>query len=223
VVLFSASVAVIWLGYGTSREKTILATAVAIFLLAVIGFGEWRLHSEQQNVSWVSVGLLASDLPENMLPSEPGDAQRSMQDHAGQVQALLQQGAQVVVAPEKIVVLQEENIKAVDDLFAQAAAASSSDVVIGVARCAPKEWLNEARLHAGACSCTRLQEAPYVAALRIKIHRWQLANNSAEPSGLWGVTICKDMDFPGLSREYGQEGGGRRCPVASKNKKRGPG
>ncbi|HWY24974.1 MAG TPA: nitrilase-related carbon-nitrogen hydrolase, partial [Nevskia sp.] len=26
------------------------------------------------------------------------------------------------------------------------------------------------------------------------------------PSGLWGVQICKDMDFPELSREYGNDG-----------------
>jgi apolipoprotein N-acyltransferase len=29
-----------------------------------------------------------------------------------------------------------------------------------------------------------------------------------QPSGLWGVIICKDMDFPGLSREYGRDGVG---------------
>ncbi len=29
-----------------------------------------------------------------------------------------------------------------------------------------------------------------------------------EPSGLWGVAICKDMDFPGLSRWYGSAGTG---------------
>jgi apolipoprotein N-acyltransferase len=29
-----------------------------------------------------------------------------------------------------------------------------------------------------------------------------------QPSGLWDVTSCKDMDFPGLSREYGRDGGG---------------
>ena len=27
-----------------------------------------------------------------------------------------------------------------------------------------------------------------------------------EPSGRWGLQICKDMDFPGLSREYAAEG-----------------
>jgi apolipoprotein N-acyltransferase len=27
-----------------------------------------------------------------------------------------------------------------------------------------------------------------------------------EPSGTWGITICKDMDFPQLSREYAREG-----------------
>ena len=57
-----------------------------------------------------------------------------MSQYAAKVQALLKQDAQVVVAPEKIVVVQDENINAVDDLFATLAAASGSHVVIGVAR-----------------------------------------------------------------------------------------
>jgi hypothetical protein len=150
------------------------------------------LGSEQHNVSWVLVGPLASDLPGNMLPSQPGDAQRLMQDSAGQVQTILQQGAQVV-APEKIAVVQEENIKAVDDLFAQAAAASSSDVVIGVPSCTQGMAQRGARLHA---SCTCLREAPYVAALRIKICRRQLANNSAETERFVGRDDLQRYGFP---------------------------
>jgi apolipoprotein N-acyltransferase len=130
-----------------AAKKGGLAAGAAIFLLAAIGFGEWRLHAPQR-AEWVSVGLLASDLPQNMLPSDPQDAQRLMSQYAAQVQELLKQGAQVVVAPEKIVVVQDENIKAVDDLFATLAAVSSSQLVIGVARHAPKEWLNEARIYA---------------------------------------------------------------------------
>ncbi len=29
-----------------------------------------------------------------------------------------------------------------------------------------------------------------------------------EPSGIWGIEICKDMDFPQLSRQYGADGVG---------------
>jgi apolipoprotein N-acyltransferase len=148
-MLFAATLAALCSGYGSSREKGVLAVGVAIFLLAILGFGEWRLHAPQK-AEWVSVGLLASDLAQNILPSEPEDAQRLMSQYAAQVQALLKQGAQVVVAPEKIVVVQDENIKAVDDLFATLAAASGGHVVIGVARHAPKEWLNEARIYAPA-------------------------------------------------------------------------
>jgi apolipoprotein N-acyltransferase len=176
-----------------------------VFGLGALLFRRWvrggkpgaaALGSEQHNVSWVSVGLLASDLPGNMLPSQPSDAQRLMQDYAGQVQTLLQQGAQVVVAPEKIAVVQEENIKAVDDLFAQAAAASSSDVVIGVPSCTQRMAQRGARLHAGAYSCTCLREAPYVAALRIKIYRRQLANNSAETERFVGRDDLQRYGFP---------------------------
>lgn len=36
-----------------------------------------------------------------------------------------------------------------------------------------------------------------------------------EPSGKWGVEICKDMDFPRLSREYSQDGIGMLIVSAS--------
>jgi apolipoprotein N-acyltransferase len=208
MMLFAATVAALSSGYGTSREKGRLAVGVAIFLLAVIGFGEWRLHAPQK-AEWVSVGLLASDLPQNMMPSKPEDAQRLMSEYAAQVQTLLKEGAQVVVAPEKIVAVQDENIKAVDDLFATAASASGSEVVVGVARQAPKEWLNEARVYTPGTASPLIYEKhhmlpPFESKFTVGTSRTVLQ----QPSGLWGVTICKDMDFPGLSREYGRDGVG---------------
>jgi apolipoprotein N-acyltransferase len=101
LMLFAATLAALCSGYGSSREKGVLAVGVAIFLLAILGFGEWRLHAPQK-AEWVSVGLLAS-----------------------------------------------------------------GKFTVGNSR-------------------TTLQQ----------------------PSGLRGVTICKDMDFPGLSREYGRDGVG---------------
>lgn len=41
-----------------AAKKPIWRPPSRFFFLAVIGFGDWRLHSEQKNVSWVSVGLL---------------------------------------------------------------------------------------------------------------------------------------------------------------------
>lgn len=208
MMLVAATVAALSSGYGTSREKGRLAAGVAIFLLAVIGFGEWRLHAPQK-AEWVSVGLLASDLPQNIMPSKPEDAQRLMSEYAAQVQTLLKEGAQVVVAPEKIVVVQDENIKAVDDLFATAASAFGSEVVVGVARHAPKEWLNEARVYTPGTASPLIYEKhhmlpPFESKFTVGSSRTVLQ----QPSGLWGVTICKDMDFPGLSREYGRDGVG---------------
>ena len=112
VLLPASTIAALWSGFGTSHQKSILATAVTIFLLAIMGFGEWRLHAVPNDGALVRVGLLASDLPENTLPTQPEDAQRLMREYAVQARSLLKQGAQVVVAPEKIVVVQEENIKA---------------------------------------------------------------------------------------------------------------
>ena len=149
---------------------------------------EWRLHAPQK-AEWVSVGLPASDLAQNMLPSEPEDAQRLMSQYAAQVQALLKQGAQVVVAPEKIVVVQDENIKAVEDLFATLAVVSGGHVVIGVARHAPKEWLNEARIYAPANPRPLTYEMhhmlpPFESKFTVGNSRTTLQ----QPSGLWGCS-----------------------------------
>jgi apolipoprotein N-acyltransferase len=203
LMLFAATLAALCSGFGSSLEKGVLAVGVAIFLLAILGFGEWRLHAPQK-AEWVSVGLLASDLPQNIPPSEPEDAQRLMSQYAAQVQALLKRGA-----PEKIVVVQDENIKAMDDLFATLAAASGGHVVIGVARHTPKEWLNEARIYSPANPRPLTYEKhhmppPFESKFAVGNSRTTLQ----QPSGLWGVTICKHMDFPGLSREYGREGVG---------------
>jgi apolipoprotein N-acyltransferase len=190
-MLFAATLAALCSGYGSSREEGALAAGAAIFLFAAIGFGEWRLHAPQR-AEWVSVGLLVSDLPQNILPSDP---QRLMSQYAAQVQALLKQGAQVVV---------DENIKAVDDLFAALAAAFGP----GGDRCGPpcsQGWLNEARIYAPAKPRPLTYEKhhmlpPFESKFTVGNSRTVLQ----QPSGLWGVTICKHMDFPGLSREYGR-------------------
>ncbi len=195
MMLFAATVAALSSGYGTSREKGRLAVGVAIFLLAVIGFGEWRLHAPQK-AEWVSVGLLASDLPQNIMPSKPEDAQRLMSEYAAQVQTLLKKGAQVVVAPEKIVVVQDENIKAVDDLFASAASASGSEVVVGVARQAPKEWLNEARIYTPGTASPRIYEKHHMLTVRIEVHGWELANGAATTQRSMGRHHLQRHGFP---------------------------
>ena len=209
IMLFAATVATLFSVYAPTHAKSVLAASAAIFLLLVLGFGEWRLHAPLNGGASVSVGLLASDLPQNTMPSKPEDAQRLMSEYAAQVQALLQQGAQVVVAPEKIVLLQDENSKSVDDLFAAQASASGSALVIGVARHAPNEWLNEARIYTPANVSPLLYEKHHM--LPPFESKFTVGNSRTilqQPSGLWGVTICKDMDFPGLSREYGRQGVG---------------
>lgn len=209
IMLFAATVATLFSGYATSREKSVLAASVAIFLLLVVGFGEWRLYAPKNGSASVSVGLLASDSPQNAMPSKPEDAQHLMSEYAAQVQTLLKQGAQVVVAPEKIVVVQDENIKAVDDLFAASSSSSGGEIVIGVARGAPNEWLNEVRVYTPANASPLLYEKhhmlpPFESKFTVGKSRTVLQ----QPSGVWGVTICKDMDFPALSREYGRQGVG---------------
>ena len=56
VLLFPATIAAICVVPGQSRPKKILAASVGVFLLAVLGFGAWRLHARHPHTlsAWLS-------------------------------------------------------------------------------------------------------------------------------------------------------------------------
>jgi len=63
-----------------------------------------------------------------------------------------------------------------------------------------------AHLRAGEPWTANFRKTPHAPALPIQIYGRELANHAATARRSLGVTICKDMDFPGLSRECGRDG-----------------
>ena len=79
---------------------------------------------------------------------------------------------------------------------------------MGVVHIAPDAKWNEARIYSPS-SPVRVYEKhhmlpPFESPLKPGTTRtlWK------EPSGIWGVTICKDMDFPAMGRDYANDGAG---------------
>jgi apolipoprotein N-acyltransferase len=208
VLLFSASLAAIRVAPGKTQQKQLLAVLTAVFLAAVLGFGTWRLHSSRP-ASLATVALIASDLRENELPSTQDDALRLFRDYAAQIDALTGQNVQAIVIPEKIAVVLPAYLSEVDSLFSAAAARTGAIVVVGLVRRDSNGLWNEARIYSPDGSPARTYEKhhmlpPFESKFTIGTSRTLLP----ESSGLWGVAICKDMDFPRLSRQYGLEGTG---------------
>ena len=134
------------------------------------------------------VGLLASDLRQNILTEEHTDTLRLLRDYSSQAEGLAAQGAQVIVMPEKIAVVPDSDLREVDPLLQSAAVKTGSSIVVGVIHPAAGAKWNEARLYSPNGTIRTYAKhhmlPAYEGNLTVGTERteWQ------EPSGLWGIT-----------------------------------
>jgi len=208
IFLFAATGAAL-LNRGPMSTKIPVAVGVAIFLAGVLGFGGWRLAATPKDSTSVKVGLVASDSPENIRADSPAEAQAIFQRYADQLKPLAAQGVKLFVLPEHSGPVTDATQAHVDDFFGGLAKETGAYVTIGVDRISPNVSWNQERLYS--------PQGELVAAYN-KHHLLPPWENEFTPdvkravfnasSGKWGLQICKDMDFPRLSREYAQDGVG---------------
>ncbi len=203
----AGAVAAILSGWGTQRLRMALGIGTAAFALLVVGWGELRLRAPLPGQT-ITVGLIASDAPANLRPRNPAQIEKTFADYAAQAQVLIRKGARVIVLPEKNAIVSGDTVGAVDRILG-GVAASGAIVATGVERWTDRAKLNELRVYG---SDGRLQ-ATYEKHHMLPPFESNLLPGTSlsilrEPSGTWGLEICKDMDFPALSRQYGREGAG---------------
>lgn len=206
LLLPAATIAALVSSPATPRKKRSIALGLAIACAAVLGYGWGRLRLAPAAPS-VIVGLLASDTPENVFPQTPEQTPRLMRDYLDQARSLAAEGAQVIVLPEKLgVVMGPQLTSDLDSAFGRAAQETGSEIVVGVIRRTPTARLNEARVYPGAGPAPLLYEKEHM----LPAFESEFAPGTGrlsfdKQSGKWGVEICKDMDFPRLSRNYGAD------------------
>ena len=114
----------------------------------------------------------------------------------------------MVVLPEKIARLSESGLAQVDALFSSAASSKHVAIDLGVVRKTANGAFNSSRFY----SAEGKLEANYNKHhLLVGVEPERPGDKRVvlnEPSGRWGLQICKDMDFPQLSRQYGAEDAG---------------
>lgn len=198
LMLFAAALALL------PRSRLIGGLGLAVVALSLIG-GEIRLLRPQPR-QLVKVGLVASDLKENQGVADPGEAAaRLFADYAREAASLSLQGAQIVVVPENLAVVVSPGD---DHAFQEAADSSGIQIVAGMLHVESDRKYNEARLytpHAPALAYDKQHllppfESPFTPGSSLV---WQ-----ERPEGVWGLSICKDMDFTNPARRYGAAGAG---------------
>jgi apolipoprotein N-acyltransferase len=188
---------------GVNREqKTLIVISTLTLLCGVLLFGVHRLHTDAGGNS-VTVGLIASD--GTVFARGPAVVEL-VRGYAAQVPLLETKGAEVIVIPEKIGGFGEVEVAATDRILGEAAKLSGVTIVAGLQHL-PN--LNELRVYGPDGRF----EAAYEKHHMLPVFEADLLPGTTRvnmdvPSGRWGFTICKDMDFPKLSREYGRDGAG---------------
>ncbi len=208
ILLFAATVAVL-LGSGPRRQKTALAATAAIFFLCVFGYGFLRLARSPKNAPTVKVGLVASD-DSNMVLAFTPEQSLGMYDRFGkEIRTLQGRGIQMFVLPENSGPVTDASVAATDEKLGGMAKEAHAFVAIGVARIGPKLSWNEERLYApdGTLAAT-YDKHHLLPPFENQFTPASARTTLKEPSGIWGLQICKDMDFPLLSREYARDGVG---------------
>ena len=95
----------------------------------------------------MTVGLVASDLRQNILAEHSADALRLLHDYAGQAELLATAGARAIVIPEKIAVLLDSDLPQPDSLLQSTADKNNALIIVGVIHPTTGAKWNEARLY----------------------------------------------------------------------------
>ena len=200
--LFPASIAAITAPKVRPGQKALIALSMLGILCGVLIFGLHRLHTDAGGRS-VTVGLIATDA--TLFARGPA-AVELVREYAAQVPSLAAKGAEVVVIPEKIGGFGETEVAATDRILEEAAKSNDVTIVAGLQHL-PN--LNELRIYGPNGRFEAAYEKHHMLpAFEADLLPGKARVNMDMPSGRWGFTICKDMDFPKLSREYGRDGAG---------------
>jgi apolipoprotein N-acyltransferase len=182
-----------------ARRAALIAGAIPLAL--ALAFGAWRLNQPYDSQSRVAlVGLDAFEARAYAGETEDLAAARAF---AEQVRALRSESPDYIVLPEKQLG------------GARAASAASAVVATAAADVAPATVIagfdevladgsrvNSAQVHVAGRPVTRYLKRRFIPGLELGY----ATGPESYVAGTRGIAICKDLDFPGLIRDYGRQG-----------------
>lgn len=202
VFFFSSTIAA--LTAPSRSDKQFVAVIATVFYAIVFGYGFYRLHSDRQSPH-ITAALIATDNLHTLSPTGAG-AVSLVRAYAGHIPELAAQGAQVVIVPEKIARIQGVYLDQADAILEQAARDSRVTILVSFEH---QPNLHQARLYSPDGKLEATYEKHHMLP---KFESYLLPGTARvvvdRPSGRWGIEICKDMDFPLLSRQYALDGAG---------------
>jgi len=188
-----------------NQALRILAAGLSV-VIVVLTAGALRLAQPRPPRS-VTVGLIASDEPANAnVTAEGAETERLFRTYAAEAERLVARGARVIVLPEKLGVVLDSDNPVADSIFQSLADKSKATVVVGEIHVSPPLKYNQARVYAPGSRPVTYDKQHMLPPFESNLKPGTTLTLLRRDSGTHGVSICKDMDFTALSRQYGQAG-----------------
>jgi apolipoprotein N-acyltransferase len=204
VLFFASAVAIAVVNRHQPGQLRFAVGSVAV-LVAVLAFGGWRL-SQPADGRQVTIGL-ASTNQRPLLAKDEADTQQIVRAYSQAIDQLAAEGAEIVLVPEKIGPVSNTSSGPTLDSFRQAAERNHVTTVVGVDQHDQPLKHNLAFVYGPDGNSLLVYEKHFM------VPHWENGYERGNQIALfptphpdWGVVICKDLDFPSLSRQYSNHG-----------------
>jgi apolipoprotein N-acyltransferase len=215
IFLLAAMVAALF-SEGPRPAKISVAVGVSAFLVCVFGYGAWRLAATPKNSPTVKVALMGSSANGNFFARTPDQLKGIFEGYNEQMKSFASQGVQLIVLPEHTGPITDASQADTDALLGRIAKETGAYVAVGIQRISPDVSRNQERLYSPDGNLVATYNKHHLLpAFESQFKPDTRRTVVSESSGKWGVEICKDMDFPRLSREYSEDGIGMLIVSAS--------
>ena len=200
-----SGIALCWHSRSNRKRFVMIGATTLIVLLAALGYGSIRSGSGISTMK-TRVGLVASDsLVRYFATADREVAFSIINQYIGAIRDLSQQDVRIVVLPEKCVGSSHEYEDTLLAVLRHTAIENHVAIVAGFSSMEP----GQARNHAVVFSADGTIDADYDKVFLIPgAERNYRPGNKTSVFQLLGVqsgiAICKDMDFPGWIRKYGE-------------------
>ncbi|HUZ93951.1 MAG TPA: nitrilase-related carbon-nitrogen hydrolase [Edaphobacter sp.] len=204
VLLFSSALAVILLTRDPVRRR--LVATLTGTIVCVVGYGAWRLVATPATHSIV-MGLVSTAYPGYVAPfAESPEMQLAvLQQYASEARQLGTRGAQIVVLPEMMTLVQGPYSYQVDQLFEETAREANAQVLLDVLHATAGRTFNEARLYSAAGGLEAVYRKHHPAyVLGENVTPGTGISVLDRPEGILGLAVCSDMDYLNPARIYGR-------------------
>jgi apolipoprotein N-acyltransferase len=180
-----------------------MATALAAYYACVLTYGFVRLNTVPSATHPVLVGLVETHAGKNIFPPDAQTTLALMHNYADQIKPLAAQGAAFVILPEMTALIPDNASGKIDALFQQTARDAHVQVLIGIIHVTDKGAYNEGRLYSADGTIETVYRKHHL------VPTWEARSTPGseisvlpQPSGKIGIQICRDLDYPELSRRY---------------------